>query len=153
MFPVKKKNFMLLLCAPALLFVACSAGYFTPDRALDGLHSAFLKHDVKHIRRILSGNSIAKIAALREDLASLDDKQAESASKLYGLSAQELKSASEEELLSIFLFWQKDVIFRGDFSIAEIVESENNALVKLRNGNELDFVKEGHYWKFDLSRL
>ncbi|MCL2026225.1 MAG: hypothetical protein FWG92_05405 [Leptospirales bacterium] len=150
---VKKKNIILLPCALMISLTFCSSDYLTPDKALGGLHSAFLKHDVKHMRRILSENSIAKTAALRENLASLDDKQAESVSKLYGLSAQELKSASEEELLSIFIFWQKNVIFRGDSSIDEVVESGNNAVVRLRNGNELDFVKEGPYWKFDLSRL
>jgi len=151
MFSVKKS--VLLSCAFMFLLLSCSPGYLTPRSALDGLYSAFSKHDVKLMRSILSENSIAKIAVLRENLASLDDMQAESASKLYGLSAQELKSASEEELLSIFIFWQKSVIFSGDFSIAGVAESGNSAIVRLRNGNELDFVKEGPYWKFDLSRL
>ncbi|MCL1912049.1 MAG: hypothetical protein FWG13_07580 [Leptospirales bacterium] len=144
---------MFLPCAFALLLFSCIQGYFTPAKALEGLHSAFSKHDVKLVRGLLSEGSIAKMAVLRANLASFDDKQAESASKLYGLSAQELKSLSEEELLNILIFWEKDVIFRGDSSIAEVVESGNSALVRLRNGNELDFVKEGPYWKFDLSRL
>ena len=151
MFPVKKIVFLPV----AFMFVllSCSPGYLTPHKALVGLHSAFVKHDVKLMRSILSENSAAKISVLRENLASLGDKQAESVSKLYGLSAQELKNVSEEELLNFFMFWQKNVLFHGDFSIADIVESENKALVKLRNGNELDFVKEGPYWKFDLTML
>jgi len=135
-----------------LLFCS-SSGYFTPRKALGGLYLAFSEHDVKLMRGILSENSIAKITVLRENLASLDDKQADSVSKLYGLSAQELKSASEEELLSLFISRQKDVVFHGDFSVAKVVENGNSAIVKLCNGNELDFVKEGPYWKFDLSRL
>jgi len=153
MFPVKKKNIMFPLCAFALMLSSCcSAGYFTPGRACTGLYSAFLNHDIELMRRILSVKSIARMTVLRENLASFDDKQAESASKLYGLSAKELKSLSEEKLLNI-IFSQKDVIFHGGFSIAGVVESGNNAVVRLRNGNELDFVKEGPYWKFDLSSL
>ncbi|MCL1912148.1 MAG: hypothetical protein FWG13_08080 [Leptospirales bacterium] len=153
MLAIKKRSVTLLPCIFALFLFSCLQGYFTPAQALDGLRAAFTKHDAKLMRAVLSENSIAKMTILREKLASLNDKQAESASKPYGLSGRELKSLSEEELLSIFIFWEKDVIFRGDSSIADVVESENKALVKLRNGNELDFVKEGPYWKFDLSRL
>ena len=151
MFSVKKT--MFLPCVFMFLVLACAPGYLTPHKAFEGLRSAFLKHDVELARSILSENSVAKISTLRENLASLGDKQAESVSKLYGLSVQDIKEASEEKLLGLFMFLQKDVIFNGDSSITEVVESGNNAVVKLHNGNELDFVKEGLYWKFDLSRL
>lgn len=147
------RNYTKIICAALCAFSCASGNFLTPEKAFSGVYAAFAKQDIALMRNILSIQSIAKIEAMRQSFAAMDVNQANEAAKLYGISGEEFKSISLEKFISVFLSSQKDVIFSGNFSLAEVRESGDSAVVLLRNGNELDFVKEGIYWKFDLTAL
>lgn len=138
----------------AFLFSACSnRGALTPEKAFAALYSVFNTQDTALMQELLSSESLLKIESMLNTIRAMSDEQASAASKLYGISAAELKNMTLDSFIMIFLSTQKDVILIGNAALVDVFEQDGRAIARLKNGNELDFVKEGRYWKFDLTGL
>ena len=136
-----------------LLFSCSSQGPLTPEGALSALNRAFSTGDVLLMKKIISSDSIARIEAVTGEFNRMPESQIRSVSELYGIDPARLKGLSVDGFISIYLSSQKNIIFEEPASITGVRASETRAVVLLQNGNEVDFVREGPYWKFDLTGL
>ena len=153
MYYVIHRSFLYAFFILLILITSCVKGALSPEKAFSSLYSAFYSCDVKAMQELLSTESLRKIEGVQKMFSEMSDEQAEAASKLYNMTGPELKSLSVEKLINNFLLTEKDIILKGNAILSDVFENEDRAIVLLQNGNELDFVKEGRYWKFDLTKL
>jgi hypothetical protein len=151
MHPLKVAVKLILLVT--LLGSCISHGPLSPDQAVSELQRAFAAGDVFMARRLMSAGSIEKIKLMTGSLGGMSDEQLSSASRIYGITPAAMKSMSEDQFISLFIATQKAVIFESPAGVAAVKENEERAAVLLQNGNRLDFVREGPYWRFDLTGM
>ena len=141
------------------LFVSCkSEGALTPEKAFDDLKRAYSKSDAKAIVNLLSKGSIDKISEIIKMISNMDEIQLRTLSHRFGVKEEKMKSLSTEDYISLNLS-QRDGISRDilkditRYKIIGIDKEEDIAVIRVENGMELFFVKEGVYWKFDMKEL
>ncbi len=103
----------------------------------------------------ICSSSRVKVENFRIILSRLDSAQLRVLSEFYQYDAERLKNIDFNSALSLY--------FRGDGknSLRELFNREiiavdvygKKAMLRLDNGVELDFKKEGPYWKLDISDL
>jgi len=77
-------------------------------------------------------------------------------SEKYGYSQEKLKDLKPSEAVDLYFFSDATGVKLGRYfkeSIVSIDIQGNSASIKTESGIALDFVREGPYWKFNLSDL
>jgi hypothetical protein len=147
----------LLFLLIALAADSCAPqGSLTPRRAFYDLREAFRKSDAAAFERLLSRASLGKIRHASALVTSLSSRQHKSLSELYGIPAQKLERLSVRGFLRIFFTMDRPGNVIGtalSYNIVGVNREGRRAVVRVSNGMELAFVKEGPYWKFDLTGL
>ncbi|OHD66344.1 MAG: hypothetical protein A2176_07635 [Spirochaetes bacterium RBG_13_51_14] len=145
---------LFLLAAP---LVSCSPrAALTPQAAFHGLRSAFRYSDASSLEKQLSRESVNRIRRMTALFSRMDERQLESLSKKFGVPAAKLRSLSVRDYCALSLAVGRDKSAIGAATRYEIVgvhRKGRRAVVRVENGMELAFVKEGPYWKFDMDGL
>ncbi len=128
----------------------------TPQEAFYHLREAFQKSDSSALERQLSRESINKIRRISSMFSLMDDRQIKSLSMQYGIPEAKLKRLSVREYLKLRFAMERGKEVIGAITsqgILGINRAGGRAVVRVRNGMELTFIKEGPYWKFDMTEL
>ena len=150
------KKFSICFLATFLLLLSCTKGAVTPKGAFINVKNAYLRTDAKALQLSLSKASLQKIKKITTSFSTMNEEQILSLSKLYDVSPKKLKHISINYFLSIYLRYEKNkgtMIKAVNSEIINIAIEKRKAIVMLVNGINLEFVKEGPYWKFDMTRL
>jgi hypothetical protein len=151
MHPLKGALTLILL---AMLTGSCiSHGPLSPDQAASELQRAFASGDVLMTKRLMSAGSVEKIGIMIKSIARMSDEQVSAASRTFGIAPERMRAMTEDQFISLFIATQQAVIFESPAGVAAVKENEERAVVLLQNGNRLDFVREGPYWRFDLTEI
>jgi hypothetical protein len=139
--------------------VSCkSSGPLSPEEAFVALRDAFIKSDAGKIEKLLSKRSILKIRKITGMISSMPDSQLEALARSFNTDAVTLKRLSVKDYLTLQLSLSNRIsedifkeIIKND--IVGIDQKDSTANIRIENGMELVFVKEGPYWKFDMEEL
>lgn len=149
----------ILIIALLLPLISCKPkGPVTPEEAYAALKSAYLNSDAGKIEELLSERSIAKVKNMIRIISSMPDFQLRALGDSFGTDADTLRNLSVKEYLSLQLSLGnrigeetfKEII---KYNITGIDKKESQAIVRIENGMEFVFIKEGPYWKFDMEEL
>ncbi|MBN2367773.1 hypothetical protein JXC34_02045 [Candidatus Woesearchaeota archaeon] len=139
------------------IFVSCKAqGSITPEQAFYSLQKAYNRSDAADIVELLSEKSKNKIREMIIMIGRMQESQQEALAERFEISPGKLKSLTPEEYIEIQILAGKKIgsDFIGEpvkHKITRIDNDGNKAVVCVENGMELVFVKEGPYWKFEMS--
>lgn len=135
-------------------------GPLTPEQAFEQLRKAYYKRDAAAVINILSKGSLEKMGSIISKFRSMDEFQLKSLSARFGATVEEIKNLSAEDYMDIQFSTGEKL---GDDALNEIIKYKiisveknkagDRAVVKVENGMELVFVKEGGYWKFSMEDL
>lgn len=136
--------FCLTVCTPK--------GALTPGDAFSQLRRAYFTANSGEIVRLLSKDSKAKIRKMCLSYKNMREKQQKSLARHFDIPVNKIQNLSVKDYIQFFLL--KDInriIKKQDMHVERINRKNNQAVVYIKNGIELKFVKEGPYWKFDLT--
>ncbi len=143
----------VVLCA----LLACGArGPLTPQEAFRSLAGSYARRDAEAVMKLMSRPSIRAIDEIVSRLKEMEPAQRASLAEHIGVSPERLGSLSNKDYIALQMelgaLHGNDPL-RGVRSqrIAGTRVEGAKATVRLENGMELDFVKEGPYWRFDAS--
>jgi hypothetical protein len=153
---------MRVLKKPALLPVVLLVGVLsctpraalTPQAAFHDLKAACLKSDAAMLAKLLSSGSVKKITRMTALFSRMEDRQLEALSKKYGMPAGKLRHLGVADYCALIL--AEDSGLTGAAAAGKMIgvnRDGNRASVRLANGMDIHFVREGPYWKFDLTAL
>jgi len=146
----------IILILSLLAAAGCgSGGPLTPHESFQNINEALLSNDIRKIGDNITSGSRVKIETFRLIISRLDNSQIAALSQFYNYDAERLRNIDFNGALSLYFRSEGKNSLRELFS-REIVALDiagKNALLRLDNGVELDFKKEGPYWRFDLSDL
>jgi hypothetical protein len=142
---------------PVIAALSCAPhAAITPYDAFNDLKQAFRKSDATAFEHQLSRDSIRKVKQIIALFALMDDRQIRALAGLYEIPADRVTSLSVREYLRILLVTDRERNVIGAATSRPIVginRKGNSAVVRVENGMELTFIKEGPYWKFDMTEL
>ncbi len=151
------KKILPILFLAALTFPSCSSrGPLTPEEAFYKLRYYVKSSKTSDFIALLSKTSIAKINKTKEFFSKMSEDQLKLLSDKYGMPEDKLKNLSVENYVRIyFLHGRKnDIITRAiESDILSVNVLKKRAKIDMNNGHFLFFVKEGPYWKFEMSEL
>lgn len=144
--------FSLLLCfSPGCK----SAGPLTPVDSYVAVQEAIAKNDIKLIGELVSIGTKEKINSFRKIVSTLDKKQLLITAEFYNIEPSKLSGIDFYSSLALYFSPGADFslieIFNENISTVDIFGKK--AVIKTQSGFEVDFIKEGPYWKLDLSEL
>jgi hypothetical protein len=146
-----------LLLAPIIVCAACMPqSALTPQAAFHDLKTAYLKSDAASLELQLSAGSVKKIKVMTSLFSKMGDRQLESLSKKFGVEAERLRNLSVRDYCALVLAMDRGKNVIGTATSRAIVGVDREggrATIRVENGMELVFVKEGPYWKFDMGAL
>lgn len=149
-----KKTVLFIMAAG---FFSCSPmAPITPGDSLDFLRKAYLGGDVDSVMKVLSSGSLDKIKTMNRLFASMSQDQAASLAARYGLPEQRLRSMTTRDgvILLMFLDPERNSLARALKSNPVSHARRDKAMVfRMANGTDLVFVREGPYWKLDMTDL
>jgi len=141
----------------ALFFFSCSSGGpLTPAESFNAIKNAAEKNDSDAIVNYLTKASLNKISKLNLIIKDMRSDQLEILSTKYGYSDEKLRSLKVSDSIALYFFSEVTGVKLNRYFKENILSIDirgSRALVKTESGIELDFVREGPYWKFDLSDL
>ncbi|MCU0822806.1 MAG: hypothetical protein MUC95_10120 [Spirochaetes bacterium] len=150
-------SLIILICMISL--VSCKQeGPLTPDQAFDELKDAYNKKDAAAVIGVLSGGSVEKIKGIIGMISSMNEVQLKSLSERLGATVDEMKKLDVRGYMSLqFKAGEKT----GDNMMGDILKhkiigidtNKDKAMIRLDNGMELPFIREGGYWKFNMKDL
>ena len=137
-------------------FPGCkAAGPLTPADSYIAVQGAIEKNDIKLLGKLVSSGTKAKIIRFREVVSALDKEQLIIAAEFYNTDPSKLSNIDFYGSLALYFSRRGDLslreIFDEDISTVDI--SGKKAVIRTEKGLEIDFIKEGPYWKLDLSEL
>jgi hypothetical protein len=150
------KGAFLLMLLGALAAAGCaSRGPLTPEEAFNALKRAYRHSDARAVEELLSRGSLERIEKIKSGFSRFDNGQAVSAAAHLGLPADTLKTMSTRDFILLQLEIGKrhneDLVREAvELPVIGVSVKGNRASVRVENGMELFFVKEGPYWKFEL---
>lgn len=149
-----KTTFIILVS----LLSCTSKGALTPEDAFISITRAYVKSDADAVATQLSKSSIEKIRKIIKMISSMDEKQIFTLSKRFGTSPDRLTNLSVKDYISLQFALAKRMNenFMREIAVSKIIDidiKDKVAIVKAENGMELKFVKEGPYWKFEMTDL
>jgi len=148
---LKKLTIVILLLAAA----CTSGGPISPEEAARQLREAFAAHDAKALRSLLSKKSLEKVSLMVTSLKSIDGRQRENVARYYGFKPEALASLNSEIFLSQYIKNESKKVLGTVLTseIARVERGKTSARIHFEAGAALEFVREGPYWKFDLTKL
>ncbi len=148
---LKKLSSVILLLATA----CTSGGPISPEESARQMREAFAAHDAKAFKALLSQKSLDKVNLMVTSLKSVEGKQRDNVARYYGLNPETLASLNSETFLAYYIKNESKQVL-GNILTSQIVgvdRSKTRATIHFEAGAALDFVREGPYWKFDLTKL
>ena len=139
-----------------VLFVACiSAGALSPEGAAHELRRVFTEGDARGLKMLLSEKSRVKVRVMVTSLKSLEGKQLQNVAAYYGVKPGELSVLTVDVFLASYINRESGRVLGKvlQSKIAGIDRQKTRARVHFSGGAALDFVREGPYWKFDMTKL
>lgn len=132
-----------------------SAGPLTPVDSYIAVQGAIEKNDIKLIGNLISSGTKAKINRFRETVSALDKDQLIIAAKFYNTDPSKLYNIDFYGSLALYFSPRGDLSLREIFNeaISTVDIYREKAVIRTEKGYEIDFIKEGPYWKLDLSEL
>ncbi|MFA5518262.1 MAG: hypothetical protein WDA74_03315 [Spirochaetota bacterium] len=132
-----------------------TAGPLTPVDSFIAVQRAIAANDIKLIGELVSKGTKEKVDYFRKTLSTLDKEQLITIAKFYNIDPAKLPGMDFHGALSLYFSPRSDLslikIFNEDISYVDIFGKK--AVIRTQSGFEIDFVKEGPYWKLDLSEL
>ncbi|HPS58948.1 MAG TPA: hypothetical protein PK514_12655 [Spirochaetota bacterium] len=152
-------HILKMFCAMALplFFFSCSkGGPLTPLESFNEIRSAVERSDSEAVLKNLSAASIAKIDSLDMMIKQMRDDQKITLAKLYNCAPGKLNSMKREDYVSLYFSVKHSgtdlgAVFREQVVTVDVDGAR--ALIRTGSGIELGFVREGPYWKLDISDL
>ncbi|HQO39037.1 MAG TPA: hypothetical protein PK986_01085 [Spirochaetota bacterium] len=144
----------LTLCI--LLFSCSRGGPLTPLDSFNEIRSAAERSDSEAILKNLSAASLAKIDSLDLMIKQMRDDQKITLANLYNCTPGRLNSMKRADYVSLYFSVKHSgtdlgAVFRDQVVTVDV--EGRRALVRTAGGIELGFVREGPYWKLDISDL
>lgn len=146
----------LIIISVFIFSAGCgSGGPITPEDSFSVIKEAIRSNDIKIIGEHICSSSRVKVENFRIILSRLDNAQLRTLSEFYNYDAERLKNIDFNSALSLYFRGDGKNTLRDLFSrdIIAVDILGKKAVLRLDNGVELDFKKEGPYWKFDFSDL
>lgn len=150
---------ILKTCAVVLsgiLFLSCSPkGAVTPEMAFLMLRDAYNSNDSESFSSHLSRDAMMKIRYILGKIKTMDSTQCGKIASELGTDCNALKNLTPEGYISLqFALDRKP----GNTTYKTVLQSEiagkktisNRCILRMTNGMDITFVKEGPYWKLDL---
>lgn len=147
----------VLPIAALALCVSCSkGGPLTPLESYNGIKSSIDSNDSDGILKNLSSGSIEKIDHLDKMIKQMGEDQLVSLAGLYNCDPSKLKNMKRSDYVSLYFFVKHDgtdfsSLFREQVVAVDV--DGDRAVIRMASGIELGFVREGPYWKLDISDL
>ncbi|HSV95763.1 MAG TPA: hypothetical protein VLM75_02385 [Spirochaetota bacterium] len=145
------------LAAAFILTMACSPrGPLSPEEAFGVLQKAYHRNDPGLMLEVLSGESVSRIHTMTALIATMNERQREKMAEQFGVGAGQLAGLSPTAYLALQMrlarTLNEDAMGRAlDSGILKSQINDARATLTAQNGMELSFVKEGPYWKFDMT--
>jgi hypothetical protein len=139
-----------------ILFSCGSGGPLTPLESFKVIKSAVEKNDSEMILSNLTKSSLNKINTLSSMIKEMRSDQISVLSEKYGYSPDKIKNLKNSDSIALYFFSDATNIKLGKYFQENIVSTSihgGRARLKTESGIELDFIREGPYWKFDISDL
>jgi len=144
-----------LFLAPMIALLSCAPrAALTPQAAFHDLKEAFGKSDAAGLERQLSAESVKKIRTMAALFSRMEERQLDALSEKFNVPAERLKKLSVRDYCALILTLEKDknvIAAATKRAIVGIDRRGSRTVIRVDNGMELPFVKEGPYWKFDMT--
>ena len=155
---LRVKPAMTFLSMLTLLFIfSCSSGKpLTPIDSFKAIKHAVEVKDPEKILSCLSNGSLEKTEKLKLLIKDMNNDQLLVLSENYGYTPDKLKNLKPVDAVFLYFFSDHTGIKLGRYFMEKAVSVDihgDRAIIKVASGVELDFVREGPYWKFDISDL
>jgi len=145
-----------LWIAVLTIFISCvSGGPLTPEDSFHDLRRAFASQDAALFKKILSRDSLAKMEKIIAYVSAMSEEQKSGISALYGIPRDRLETITIDDFCLLHLATQKKGPM-GQALQSDIVSRDqqgDRVIMGVASGVRFSFVKEGPYWKFDLTGL
>lgn len=154
---LRKISFLIIIIM--IFGISCkSEGPLTPEQAFEELRNSYHKKNASAVINVLSKESIEKIKSIIIMISSMNEIQLKSLSERFGVTVDEMKKLDVINYMALQLKVGEKI---GEDMMEEILKYKiigvdivkEKAVVRLENGMELVFVKEGGYWKFNMQEL
>lgn len=140
-----------------LSLLSCAkGGPLTPSDTFQVIKEAAGKNDREVLMRHLSTESLEKIDEFIKLTVKLSDTQLKAIALSENIPPDKIRNMNPADCTALYFSRSRYGNSLADIFNDEIVAvdvSGSSAVIKTSGGYELDFVREGPYWKFDLSRL
>ena len=150
---ILKKTIILLF----LFLFFCSSGKpLTPIESFKAIKHAVEIKDSEKIVSCLSKKSLEKTERLNQIIKDMRDDQLLILAENYGYTQDKLKSLRSTDAVFLYFFSDHTGIKLERYFMEKIISVDiygSSAVIKVESGIELDFIREGPYWKFDMSGL
>ena len=149
---------------PACFILACMIAFtgctpqaaLTPQAAFHDLKNAFRTSDSAALERQLSAASVRKVREMTSLFSKMGDRQLGALAGKFGVAPERLRNLSVRDYCALILTLDREKSVIGiatSRAITGIDRNGSRATVRVDNGMELTFIKEGPYWKFDMAGL
>jgi hypothetical protein len=146
-----------LYLVPVIALLSCAPqAALTPQAAFHDLKEAFRKSDAALLERQLSRDSVRKIRYMNGLFSRMEERQLKALSDKFNVPAERLKKLTVRDYCALTLTLDRSTSVIGTAASRPVVGIDrkgSRAVVRVDNGMELPFVKEGPYWKFDMTGL
>lgn len=142
----------------AFVFAAsCSShGPLSPEEAFGVIQKAYHRGNPELMLSVLSAESLRRITTMTALIAEMGERQREKVAERLGMAADQLSRLSPAAYLGLQMRLARalndDALGKAlDSGILKCEIHDAKAVLTAQNGMELSFVKEGPYWKFDMT--
>ncbi len=144
----------VLAVSACLLLTACSSGKpLTPEKAFSQLRQAYTNENPDALARLISSDSMARVQGIVHAIHKMPPERKKAMAEKLQVSPSRFDSMTVTDYLALQMAIGKK---NGDDPVATAVSQQitgiqrknGEAVVKVQNGMELFFKKEGPYWMF-----
>jgi hypothetical protein len=144
-----------LFLIPMVALLSCAPqAALTPQAAFHDLKEAFRKSDAALLERQLSRESVRKIRYMTGLFSRMEERQLKALSDKFNVPAERLKKLTVRDYCALTLSLDRSKNVIGTAASRPVVGIDrrgSRAVIRVDNGMELPFIKEGPYWKFDMT--
>lgn len=149
------KKSITIITVPLLIYSCKPRGALTPEDAFIMLRDAYSRNDSAAIENLLSRRSRKKVETIITVISQMDDARLRALAMRFDVTVDRLRDMTIRDFLSLELMLGKKIgeDILADATRYEIIAKDvkgNRAILRVENGMEISFVKEGPYWKLDL---
>ncbi len=143
------------LSALLQILISCSpGGALTPREAFIQLRLAYVNSDPKMMMGCLSSKSLKSLSDAAQLMQGMREDRRQALADYYGVASLRKKQITPEDCLLVHFSMERKSPAVSRAVRHRIIDIERNgtaATVRVENGMDLRFVREGPYWKFDLA--